>query len=60
MKEGTVADVVDAQISSQGVSCITVSDGCVFTFTARVLEQLLAQAQDSGRVVVFVKRAVAS
>lgn len=56
--DGDVMDIFDAQIKSQGVGCIAVSDGQVFTFTDVVLEMLLKQAKESPerKVVVFVKR----
>lgn len=61
--DGTdIMDVIDAQLMSQGVSCIKVSDGHVYTFTTRLLEQLLEKSKSSNeqKVVVFVKTGVMS
>lgn len=52
-----VSDLVAAQLEAQGVGCVRVSDGQVFVFTARVLEELLAKAlENDGMAMVFVKR----
>jgi hypothetical protein len=53
--DGTVADVIDAQIQQQGVSVIRVSDGHVFTFTLETLEALTERAREAGKVVLFVQ-----
>lgn len=53
-------DYIDAQLSIHGVSCITVQDGHVLTFTTATLERLLERSREAGRVVVFVQRGVGS
>lgn len=54
----TITDIIDAQLKSQGVSCIRVTDGHVFTFTVDALEQMLEKARAMGKVVVFVQHGV--
>ncbi len=50
--------ILQNQLDTQGVGCITVKDGQVFAFTKAVLERLLVNANSNadGLVVVFVKR----
>ncbi len=55
-----VNELIEAQIQSQGVSAIKVSDGHVFTFTLETLQRMVEQAQATGRVVVFVKHGAVS
>lgn len=56
--DGSIADVVDAQIEQQGTSVIRVDDGHVFTFTEATLRVLLEQSKAAGKVLVFVKHGV--
>jgi hypothetical protein len=54
--DGDVGDVIEAQLKSQGVSCIAVEDGHVFTFTSETLAALVEKAAKTGKVALFVKR----
>lgn len=47
-------DIID-QFIEEPVSVTSVEDGWVFQFSESVLEQLLTQAQEHGKVVLFVK-----
>jgi hypothetical protein len=47
-------DVVE-QLKMQGVASYKVKDGEVFVFSREMLTHLLAKAQESGKVVLFVK-----
>jgi len=61
--DGTdVMSIIDAQLMSQGISVIKVSNGHVYTFTTRLLEQLLEKSKNSNeqKVIVFVKTGVMS
>ncbi len=53
----SIADLLQAQISNQGVGVVSVSDGTVLCFTAAVLSKLLADAlgHEKKQAVVFVK-----
>ncbi len=60
MNPEDLSELVEAQIESQGVSCLSATDGHVLTFTLELLERLVARARESGRVIVFVKTQVPS
>lgn len=60
MSDNDIAELVNLQLESYGVSCVSVSDGHVFTFTLETLEALVEQAKDSGAAILFVKRGMAS
>lgn len=46
---------IEYQLKAQGVASYKVDDGEVFVFSTAVLEKLLEQSKDKGRVIVFVK-----
>lgn len=56
--DGTVSDLVEAQIQHQGVSVISTRDGTTFVFTLQILEQMIERARAMGKVLVFVKHGV--
>lgn len=58
--EGTIGDLVEAQIEEQGVSCIRIDGGHVFTFTREILRQMLQRAELIGKVVVVVHTGAAA
>ncbi len=55
MTTGDINDVIDAQISNQGVGVVSVKDGTTLVFTTACLERLLAQSRAEGRVIVLVR-----
>lgn len=56
--DGTVSDLVSAQIQHQGVSVISTHDGTTFVFPLQILEQMIDRARVMGKVLVFVKHSV--
>jgi hypothetical protein len=60
MIEGNLADLIDGQIDSQGVSIIRCDDSYTLTFTTATLEMLLERSREVGRVMLLVKHGAES
>jgi hypothetical protein len=46
---------IEVQLKTQGVASYKVDDGEVFVFSTAILEKMLEQSRDQGKVIVFVK-----
>ncbi len=58
--DADISDLMEAQLQHQGVGCVRVSDGHVFTFTSATLEAMVEKARESGKVIVFVRTGLTS
>ena len=55
-----VVELLETQVESQGVACLTVSDGHVMMFPLETLERLVERAREKGKAIIFIKTGVPS
>jgi len=55
MKDSDLSSYVDALTTVQGATVLTVDDGWVMIFTKERLIELLEKANDSDKVMIFIK-----